>query len=206
MKKEPLSRRRILQAALELIDGEGLEGLSMRRVGQALQVEAMSLYHHVKDKAALLDGVYELILEPLAQPPAATSWVLALKAYALAFREALQAHPHAMPLFASRPAFTPASLAHVEGALALLRRAGFSPPASLQAFNILVAFVVGHALSSRPLEADSTNPDYSALDAKSFPHLLEAAPHMETNDLEAEFELGLDLLLKGLRERMSKLL
>ena len=204
MKKEPLSRERILRAALELIDTEGLEAVSMRRVGQALQVEAMSLYRHVQDKAALLDGVFELILEPLAQPPAATSWALALKAYALAFREALQAHPHAMPLFASRPAFTPTSLAHVEGAMALLRRAGFSPPVSLQALNILVAFVVGHALYSRPLAADSANPDYPALDATSFPHLREVAPHMETNDLEAEFALGLELLVDGLRARIPE--
>ena len=201
MKKEPLNRERIIQTALELIDREGLEVLSMRRVGLALGVEAMSLYHHVKDKAALLDGVYELILEPLRSPPAGASLALALEAYALAFRAALQAHPRAMSLFASRPAFTPASLAHVEGVLALLRRAGFSPSASLQAFNLLVAFVVGHTLYSRPLEADSANPDYAALEATSFPHLLEVAPHMATNDLEAEFALGLELLVSGLLAR-----
>ena len=204
MKKAPLTPQRVFQAALEVIDAEGLDAVSMRRVGQALGVEAMSLYHHVKDKAALLDGVYELVLESMAPPPRNTSWALALKATALHFRAALQAHPNALSLFASRPAFTPNSLTHVEGVLAVLQRAGFPASDSLSVLGILVAYVVGHTITSAPPADDASFPDYESLSDAQYPYLKATAPHMPSHDLEGEFEMGLDLILSGLHDRIPK--
>src|SRR5258706_5684902 len=106
-----LSRERVLEAALQIVDREGLEAISMRRLGDALGVEAMSLYNHVPNKAAVLDGVFERVLAELpVLKPGRKSWRAVLKAQALALRDVLAAHPNALPLFATRPAVTEASL------------------------------------------------------------------------------------------------
>jgi len=125
-KREALSRERILRTALDLVDREGLEAISMRRVGEELGVEAMSLYNHVANKAAILDGIFETVLAELRAPKRSPTWQAALGDRARALRAILRAHPNALPIFATRPAVTPASIAHVEAVLAALRDAGFS--------------------------------------------------------------------------------
>ena len=117
----------MLAAALALLDREGLEGISMRRLGETLGVEAMSLYRYVPSKAALLDGLYEAVLEGMPEPPPGTDTKSLLRERARALRAVLRAHPQALPLFASRPAVTPHAMAHVELVLAALGRAGFPP-------------------------------------------------------------------------------
>ena len=199
-RREPLTRERILQAALAIVDREGLDAISMRRIGEALGVEAMSLYNHVANKAAIFDGIFEAILAelPPAKPP--DSWRRGLDERARAFRSVLRAHPHALPLFATRPAVTPASIAFVEEGLALLRRAGFTAAHALMAFQALVAFVVGHTLASyAPGPADAiSEPAYDALSEAAFPHVRAAAKLLVTYDVEREFEFGLEAMLTGL--------
>ncbi len=197
-----LSRERILRAALGLVDREGLEAVSMRRVGEELGVEAMSLYNHVANKAAMLDGVFEAVLAEAASaaPRPAGGWRETLGARALALRSALRAHPNALPLFASRPAVTPASLAHVEEALASLRAAGFGVDDALRALGALTAFVVGHALSSYGPRGgpDASRPAYDRLPAEAFARVREASGALARHDLEAEFAFGLGAMLRGL--------
>jgi AcrR family transcriptional regulator len=194
-----LSRDRILQAAVALVDAEGLETLSMRKLGAALGVEAMSLYHHVPNKAALLDGIHEAILAELP-PPSGGEWASVLRERAGAFRTVLAAHPRAILLFAARPAVTPASLHHLEHGLDVLRHAGLSPQDALSAFQVLLAFVVGHALTSFASLAGDEQPgvDYDHLDAQRFPRVVEAAAVLAGQDLAHEFELGLELLVQGI--------
>ena len=122
-KREALSRQRILQAALAIVDREGLDAISMRRVGQELGVEAMSLYNHVTNKADLLDGIFEAVLAELPPPRRTNTWSKALRGGARGLRAVLRAHPAVIPIFAARPAVTPASLVHVESALLTLRNA-----------------------------------------------------------------------------------
>src|SRR5690349_8477694 len=117
MAKAPLSREKILAAALAIVDREGLAALSMRRVAEAVGVEAMSLYHHVANKAALLDGVYELVLAELPPWKRSSSWRASLRTRAIDLRATLRAHPNTLPLFATRPAATPAAIAHLEAGL-----------------------------------------------------------------------------------------
>lgn len=205
-KRDPLSRDRIVRTALSIIDRDGLEAISMRRVGDELGVEAMSLYNHVGNKAALLDGVFELVLSGLDAPAnerRSSSWRVVLKRRAHSLRSLLREHPNTLPLFATRPAVTPASIAHVESTLALLRRAGFSPRESLCALQVVVAYVVGHAMASfAPRDHDSASaPRYDLLSEPEFPHVHEIAALLTTYDLEDEFEVGLDAMLDGLERK-----
>src|SRR5258707_13922848 len=108
MRSKPLTRERILSTALAIVDREGLDAISMRRIGEALGVEAMSIYNHVANKAAILDGIFETILGELPVAKPASSWRLGLQARARAFRSGLRDHPNALPLFSPRPAVTPA--------------------------------------------------------------------------------------------------
>ena len=200
-----LSRARILETALWLADEGGLEALSMRRIGAELGVEAMSLYNHVPSKAALLDGLVEVILDAMPTPAARGSFRERLTEMGWAFRRALRKHPGALPLFVTRPAVTPASLRHVESALGLLRGA-FSPDESVSALQVLVTFVVGHTLSrvSPPRGDEVSTPGYEALSPDEFPRLAEVAPLLAAHDGEAEFAFGLDALVIGLCQKAKR--
>lgn len=204
--KRALSRERILIAAVDLIDREGLAALTMRRLGQQLGVEAMSLYRHVNGRGALLDGIHETILRELEEParrPSNRSWSAAVRQYARSFRHVLIRHPNAIELFATRPAVTPSSLRHIDRGLAILREgAGLTIEESVSAFQILVTFVVGHVLSTHGVipKEEETTPSYD--DAVDMKFLVEAAEVLATRDLDAEFEIGLDVLIEGLKVRL----
>jgi TetR/AcrR family transcriptional regulator, tetracycline repressor protein len=204
-KREPLSRDRILRAALTIVDREGLDAISMRRVGEELGVEAMSLYNHVANKAAMLDGIFELVLAELPPGKRAASWTTTLRTRARALHTVLRAHPNALPLFSLRPAVTPASIAHVEGGLDELRRAGFSADDALSALQVLVAFVVGHTVSTHSprTSGDQSHPAYERLSESAFPRVREAARLLGDHDVEKEFELGLEAMLAGLEQRLE---
>lgn len=205
-KRQALSRQRVLSAALAIVDREGLDSISMRRLGEELGVEAMSLYNHVASKADLLDGLFEAVLGELPPLRRTSSWPSALRGGARGLRAVLRAHPAVLPIFATRPAVTPASLAHVESALATLRNAGFSVHDALSIFQIVVAYVVGHtgqAYAPRP-PGDRTRPDYAGLDPKLFPSVREVAAALSHHDLDREFNIGLEALIAGLEVRLSK--
>lgn len=205
--REPLSRERILATALALVDREGLDALSMRRVGDELGVEAMSLYNHVANKAAMLDGIFEAVLAELPEPKRSSSWKTALQDRGRALRKVLANHPNALPLFATRPAVTPASIAHVESALEVLRSAGFEVKEALGAFQVLVAFVVGHTLATCSQQGamggvNESFPAYEKLD-ENFPRVKELAKVLPRYNVDTEFELGLESMLLGLEVRRS---
>jgi AcrR family transcriptional regulator len=175
-----LSRERILEAALALLDRDGLDALSMRKLGEALGVEAMSLYNHVPNKAALLDGIHELILTSVPAPPtqrASQNWRRFARHQAHALYATLCAHPHAIGLFATRFAVTTASFARLAYYLQVLHDAGFSAYDAQRVVHVVLAFVVGHAMW-----AVGTLDDDGSLD----------------REVELEFAFGLDALLRGL--------
>lgn len=203
--RKALSRERILRTALSIVDREGLEAISMRRVGEELGVEAMSLYNHVANKAAILDGIFETVLAELPPARRSASWQAALRDRARALRAVLRAHPNTLSIFATRPAVTPAAIAHVEMVLEVLRSAGFSVEDSLSALQVLSAFVVGHTVASyAPRPADEASwPAYDRLSEEQFPRVREAARQLAAHDLEKEFELGLEMMLSGLELRLA---
>ena len=196
-KREALSRERILATALAIVDREGLDAISMRRLGEELGVEAMSLYNHVANKADLLDGIFETVLAELPPPRRTSSWVSSLRGGARGLRAVLRVHPAVIPMFAARPAVTPGSLAHVEAALSALRTAGFSNHDALSVFQIVVAYAVGHT-------AQAHAPAYAQLDKAQFPAVREVAAGLAHHDLDREFNIGLEALIAGFEVRLSK--
>jgi len=203
MRKAGLSRQRVLEAALRVVDREGLDALSMRRLGQELGVEAMSLYRYVSSKAELLDGLHETILEAMEPLAPECTGFAALRAMALGFRAALSEHPRALPIFATRPAVTPASLSHVERALQALEDQGFEGTDALRAFQSLVTYVVGSTLShyGKLLRGDVASVSYRDLPADEFPRLSRVEKALDGYDPDEEFAFGLDALLDGIRAR-----
>ena len=194
-----LTREAVLLAALAVADQDGLKALSMRRLGAELGVEAMTIYHHVPNKDALLDGLVELLVAPIA-PPAfeSSSWQDGLREYARELRTTLLAHPNVVPLVASRPAVTAQTLQVMESALESLRAAGLRPADALDVLYAVTGFVVGHVVTA-PAPADDPVDHLAALDPAVFPQLAEAVRTATPRDAGARFEFALDALLSGLR-------
>jgi AcrR family transcriptional regulator len=200
-RREPITRERLLSTALEIVDREGLDAVSMRRIGDALGIEAMSLYHYVANKAALLDGLVETVLAELGPTRKSDSWESFLAARARRFRAVLLAHPNTLPLFATRPAVTPASIAQVETVLDRLRGASFTSREALATLQVLIAFVVGHTIARHAPSAMLREPSraaYGELDPTSFPRVLEAAKLLGPDTAESEFEFGLRAMIAGI--------
>jgi AcrR family transcriptional regulator len=200
-----LNRELVLDAAVSLVDQDGLGGLSMRKLGAALGVEAMTLYHYLPNKAALLDGLVEWVLEHTSTVPDPENlpWDETLRRFAESFRATLLAHPGVLPLFFTRPAVTPQTLEAVERALRVLTDAGFALTRALDMINILNIFVVGHAMAEvGTAEVDRRGDPGSAAalarsDLSNLPLVVQAARLAADTDDHTRFQIGLDALLIG---------
>ena len=206
-----ITRDLVLTTALEIIDRDGADGLSMRRLARALDRDPMILYRHAPGKAALLDGVAETVLAQLKVDPADPDWAGQLRAVARDYRALALAHPHVVPLLVTRPLATPlalrppGTLRPLEDVLALLTRAGFSGADALHIYRALFGFLHGHVLNE--LQELVDNPDETddllrlglhRLPIGQFPLLRSLAPVLAAYDGAAELERGLDILLTGL--------
>lgn len=206
--RTPLSPERVLRAAVALADSGGIESLTMRRLGQDLGVEAMSLYKHVASKDALLDGMVDLVFAEIELPPADTGWRTAMRARALSVRAALTRHPWATPLMQSRTAPGPATLRHHDTVIGTLRRAGFPVALTAHAFSALDAYIYGFAMQQRSLPFDTVEEAaevgrqmFARMPEGAYPHLTELTVQHVLQpgyDYGDEFEHGLDLILDGL--------
>jgi len=204
-KREPLSRQRILEAAIGYVDREGLEALSMRKLGAELGVEAMSLYNHVPNKDALLDGMVEVLLSRLGIPPENEDWELRVREAYREFRRLAHDHPNVFPLLIVRPPDTMDGVWLVEEFVKTLRGAGFDAETALHAFRTLSSYVTGYAMAEIrgfAMEPARTRPGAAALPFEKFPNIAALKPHLAAIDHDAEFEFGLDLILAGLREKL----
>lgn len=203
-RRAPLSRRRIVETALRLIDERGLDALSMRVLGAELGVEAMALYRHVADKGALLDGVVELLLEELGQDVRPEGdWRDVMGDFGRGFRALALAHPNAFPLVGRNPARSWTAAAQgVEGLLALLRSSGFAPADAAYAVRAVSRYAIGFSLVSGPPGDDAERPPpgtYPLLDGL-LDQLHDPAGRGGADDL---FEFGLETLLDGLAGRRA---
>lgn len=143
----PLTREEILRSAIAIIDAEGLDALSMRRLARDLGVEAMTLYHHFANKDAIFDGITNAIMREMRLPdPLPRDWVELLVEMVVAFRETLTGHPNAMPLLITRPLGPPED-AMVTPATVLAEQ-GFDPDSLIELYQALMALTFGHALVS----------------------------------------------------------
>jgi TetR/AcrR family transcriptional regulator, tetracycline repressor protein len=208
-----LDRHRILDAALQLVDAQGLEALSMRKLGAALGVEAMALYYHVPNKAALLDGLLELVLDQLEVPPldqlraAKLDWAAFIRVAARSFRDLGRAHPNLFALLSTVGFTNPATIRPAEAVLDVLCEAGLDLSTAFVAFVTLKSYVAGHTewtiadsdLGSRNGQICDALPDFAPED---YPRLATYAREFSQEHVDAEFERGLELIIDGIRARL----
>jgi AcrR family transcriptional regulator len=208
----PLTRALVLRAALDIVDSDGVAGLSMRRLGAALDRDPMSLYRYASSKAALLDGVAELVLEQLTVDTTDDDWESQLRTVARTYRDLALAHPQVVPLLVTRPLATPlalrppGTLRPLEHILQLLTRAGFSTSDALHVYRSFFGLLHGHVLNELQELVDNAEETddllrlgLHRLPLKEFPLLRSLAPDLAHYDGEAELERGLDILLTGVR-------
>lgn len=206
-----ISRSLILQTALSIIDRDGVDGLSMRRLSDAVGRDPTVLYRHLSNKAAVLDGVVEIVLEQLTVNTAAADWAAQLRIVAHDFRRLAITHPNVVPLLVTRPLATPLGqrppgmLRPLEDVLTLLTSAGFTGIDALHIYRLLFGFLHGHILNElqevveRPEETDDVlRLGLHRLPITDFPHVRALASALASYDGEGELKRGLDLLLTGL--------
>jgi AcrR family transcriptional regulator len=207
-RRAPLSRDQVLRAAVILADEGGIGALSMRKLGQALGVEAMSLYNHVAGKEGLLDGMIDIVFGEIGLPDGGEGWRQAMRRRAISAREVLGRHRWAIGLMESRRSPGPATLRHHDAVLGCLREAGFSVELTAHAYSLLDSYIYGFALQEASLpfdtgeEAAQVAQDISAMmPGGEYPYLAEiAAVHVLQPGYQygEEFETGLDLILDAL--------
>jgi AcrR family transcriptional regulator len=210
--RTPLTRERVLHAAMALADEGGLESLTMRKLARELGVEAMSLYNHVANKDDLLDGIVDMVFGEIGLPDGGVDWKTAMRQRALSAREVFARHPWAIGLLESRTTPGPATLRHLDSVLGTLREAGFSPRMAGHAFSTLDSYIYGAALQETTMPHGSSDfPEVAEsfarwLPADEYPHLIETVTKfMESGydyreQYREQYEFGLDLVLDGLEQ------
>ncbi|MGW1743377.1 TetR/AcrR family transcriptional regulator [Nocardia sp. NPDC001965] len=206
----PVTRAAVLSAAVEIVDRDGVDGLSMRRLAEAVGRDPMVIYRHLPNKAAVLDGVAEVVISALSVDAEASDWVAEVRRVAREFRGVALAHPRVVPLLVTRPLATPLGLRPpavvrpLEDMLALLTRVGYTEVDALHIYRALFGFLYGHVLNElqeiveRPEETDDLlRLGLYRLPIGEFPLVRALAPVLATYDCAVELERGLDMLLAG---------
>ena len=190
-----LDRHTVLREALALVDREGAKALSMRRLGQALGIEAMSLYTYVGSRAELLDGLSEIMVESLPRNAEATDWRDAIRSFAHAIRTTAKDHPEAFLLVGMRPLKSTGSLAPVEQLLSILLRSGFDPPQAVRAYRFVAAYARGFALAE--IEGFTLEHDHST-SSGAHAAIAEARASRDALDHDSSFNFALETIVAGL--------
>jgi AcrR family transcriptional regulator len=223
-RRERLTRDRIVEAALRIMDEEGLEAVSMRRVARDVGVEAMSLYHYVRDKDDLLDGICAMVMCEFRYPDEDRPWIEVARDGAREWRRVLRQHPNVIAVWAERqrPMTELEALMPMEFALRVIRRAGMDPREGVLVFNVLGGYImgvvmmeVGAMFSAGTSRGGATldlgkvhgklpNEEFARfLPADRLPCLVAALPHLAECDPDEQFDYGLDLLLAGIQARVG---
>ena len=208
-----LSRDAVLRAAVRIADEGGLDALTMQRVAEQVEAEAMSLYRHVRNKEDLLDGIVDLVYAEIELPPTGTGWRTAMRDRAISARAVLRRHPWAVSLMESRSSPGPANLRHHDAVSGVLLAAGFSSAMTTHAYNLLDSYIYGFVLQETTLPfgtqeemeamAESMIVDTSQ---DAYPHLRRVATELIAAGFRYadEFEFGLDLILDGIERLEAK--
>jgi AcrR family transcriptional regulator len=205
-RRSPLTRERVLTAAIALADQGGIDALSMRRLARELDVEAMSLYNHVANKDAILDGIVEVITEEAELPPEGTEWKAAIRQSAISTRDMFVRHPWAIRLWMSRHGGGSARLRRGDWLLRTLREAGLSAELTYHAYHIVESHILGFTVqelnfpySGAELEGIA-NRFLARLPAGEYPDFVQhVKQHLEPREEEeGGFALGLEVILDGL--------
>ena len=207
-RREPLTKDRIIEAALQVMDAEGLDAVTMRRIGRELGVEAMSLYNHVEDKDDILNGVTERVMAAFEYSAPTGDWAEDARAMAREWRRLLGMHPSVCQLLAERhkPLEGLASFRAMDAALGLLRGAGLSNRDAAQAFNALGSYILGYVTMEQGLmlgndedHARQHELAMEALQGSGLDNVVACLPHFADCNTDQQFEFGLDLIFRGIR-------
>ncbi len=208
-KRETLTRERVLRAAVALADEHGIEALTMRKLGQQVGVEAMSLYNHVAGKDEILDGIVDLVVGDIEVPGAGTPWKAAMRHRAISAHDTLLLHPWAAPLVMSRFNIGPGMTRYLDATLGRLREGGFTIEGALDAWHALDSHIYGFTMQELSLPFDAAeSPQVSAgvlpgLSGEDYPHVVEIIGHVMRNGRTESFTFGLDLVLDGLERTLT---
>ena len=206
-KRPPLTKERVLLAAVDVADREGLDALTMRRLGAKLGVEAMSLYKHVANKDEILDGIVELVVAEIDIPSDSADWKEAMRRRAISARQVLCRHSWAIGLLEARGSKGPAVRRYLDAILGNLRSAGFSIENAVHAFWLLDCYVYGHVIQETSMQlstseemTESAESGPEQMITYEYPHLVEIEERALRSEysFDREFEFGLDLILKAL--------
>jgi AcrR family transcriptional regulator len=211
--RTPLTRERVLAGAVALADEIGIEAFTIRKLATALDVKPMTIYHHVVNKEAILDGMVDRVFDEIDRPPTDTDWKSAMRRRALSARAVLARHPWAAPLMESRTSPGPATMGHHDAVIGCFRRGGFSVAMTAHAYALVDAFIYGFALQEANLPAtegeamaELAESVMEPFPAGDLPHLTEFTTEHVLQpgyDFGTEFEFGLDLILDGLEARAA---
>jgi len=204
----------VLSTSIALADGAGIDSLTMRRLGEELGVEAMSLYNHVTNKEDLLNGMVDAVFNEIELPAHSDDWKTAMRKRSVSFRAVLSRHPWATGLKDSGTNPGPATLRHHDRVIGTLRNAGFSIEMTAHAFSALDSYIYGFAMQEKNLPI-TTEEETAAmahimlaqLPANEYPYLAElTADHVlkPGYNYSDEFPLGLDLILDGLERWLEQ--
>ncbi len=220
--RERLTRDRVVAAAMHIMDAEGLDAVTMRRIAREVGVEAMSLYHHVRDKEDLLDGICAMVMREFRYPDEDRPWIEVARDGAREWRRVLREHPNVIALWADRqrPMTELEALMPMEFALRVIARAGIDEREGVLVFNVLGGYIMGVVMMevgamfsagttrpgpSGPRAVHSKLPEEAvagSLPAETLPCLVAALPYLAECDPDEQFEFGLDLLLAGIASRV----
>ncbi|MDX2261264.1 MAG: TetR/AcrR family transcriptional regulator [Gemmatimonadales bacterium] len=210
-RRSPLTRERVLRAAVRLADKQGLDALSMRRLAATLKVEAMSLYNHVANKDDVLDGMVDLIIGEITLPTPGDDWKAAMRARATSAHAVMLAHPWAPMLVVSRITIGPNRLRYIDATLGVLRQAGLSWAETDRAWTAMDSYIYGFTLQVQnfpidPEEYASAAASYlPMLPAETYPYMHELSKCVAegSHDGTHDFGFGLELILDGLEGMMD---
>ena len=211
--RRPLTRKRVLRAAMVQADRGGLEDLTMRKLADALHVAPMALYRHVANRDDLIDAMIDVVFSEIEVPSPDVDWRMAMRRRGISLRDALLRHRWATGLMESRARPGPANLGHHDAVLGNLRASGFSLELAAHAYSALDSYIYGFALTKMNLPFDASTDMSEMADrmlepfpADTYPHLVEFITDHAMKpgyDYGGEFEYGLDLVLDGL-ERAAR--
>ena len=206
--RTPLNTSRVLAGAVALADKIGIEAFTIRKLATELDVKPMTIYHHIANKEAILDGMVDIIFSEIDQPPTDTDWKTAIRQRAQSARAVLAHHPWATPLMESRTTPGAVTLRHHEAVIGCFRRGGFSIAMTAHAYALIDSYIYGFALQAANMPAtggdemaDLAETIIDPLPADQYPHLVELTTEHVLQpgyDFGDEFKFGLDLILDGL--------
>lgn len=214
MPAKKLSAERVIEGAVRLADRIGTDALTIRKIADEIDAKPMTIYHHVPNKEAIIDGMVDLVFAEIQLPPTDTDWRSAVLVRCESMREVLAQHPWAAPLMENRTSPGPATLAHHDAVLGCFRRAGFSLALTGHAYAVVDAFLYGFALQEATLPAtggeemaELAGGIAEQMPTDLYPHLAEFTQQHVLQpgyDFSDEFDAGINLILDGLQRAASK--